>query len=88
MGVIFNHYEMGNLFSHAPRIDRHPTDRGLLFLRDRLWCMGDREKWSLNALRVAVHGRLMEIIVASEAFSPAPYGSWIRDCKRGSLRIG
>jgi hypothetical protein len=74
MGVSSDGYEAIDLDSHAPWIECGLTDRGLLFLCDRLRCMGDREKWSLNALRVAVHGRGIKIVMASRACSHAPYG--------------
>lgn len=33
----------------------HPIDRGLLFFRDRLRCMGEMGKWSLMAKRSPMH---------------------------------
>ncbi|MBD2160692.1 hypothetical protein H6F46_08290 [Limnothrix sp. FACHB-1083] len=49
---------MVDLYSHAPRIERHSTDRG----------------WSVNAAWVAVHGRLGATIIDGRACSHAPYG--------------
>ncbi|MBD2554494.1 hypothetical protein H6G51_14485 [Limnothrix sp. FACHB-708] len=53
MGAICNCYETVDLFSHAPWIDRHPTDRRSMRYGWR--CMGDEWRLVLPSERSPLH---------------------------------